>query len=304
MTIQEKDLATLRACAIGEPGAKNALSNMRKLRLAKMDKPAAVIVSAQKAGSTLLCYLCALINTRNAISSFRNDFDILPMLSFPVHLIAQNFNARQDGAYQMYKINGTLRQLHDAILATGFTRIIWSCREFEGYYKSVYWWVKEFYPRIGAESLASVDWEQFQNETFQLLAEDHVAELRYVYDLTSAHSADALLTLSYELTTRRKLEAVATIADWLGIELDPDSIAAIAEKTTKEAMAEGDRFDPIAYGDGNGLSKVNLSPHKTELHEDKRRAYQDLFRSAFRDTPFNDYHQLAEAYTTRHRRRP
>ena len=37
----------------------------------------------QKCGSTLLCYIVSLVNTENRIKNFRNDFDILPMLSFP-----------------------------------------------------------------------------------------------------------------------------------------------------------------------------------------------------------------------------
>lgn len=300
-TVPGRDSVLLEA-ALGVPGARNALANMRKLRLSKMDKSSVVIVSAQKAGSTLLCYLCALVNTKNGIKDFRNDFDILPMLSFPTHLIAQNFNARQDGVYQMYKINGTLRQLQDAIDATGFKRIVWSCREFEGYYKSVYWWVREFYPRIGVDSLATVGWQQFQEQTFRQLAEDHIAELRYVYDRTRDRAAHNLLTLSYEFTTRRKHEAIGILARWLGIELDADATAAIAQKTTKEAMAEGDRFDPIAYGDGNGLNKVNLSPHQTELAAEHRSVYQDLFRAAFRDTPFTTYRELADALCERHLR--
>ena len=54
-----------------------------------------MIVAQQKCGSTLLCYIASLINVNNNINVFRNDFDLLPMLSFPTSIFPQNFNARQ-----------------------------------------------------------------------------------------------------------------------------------------------------------------------------------------------------------------
>lgn len=57
-----------------------------------------MIIAQQKCGSTLLCYIASLINVNNNINVFRNDFDLLPMLSFPTSIFPQNFNARQVGS--------------------------------------------------------------------------------------------------------------------------------------------------------------------------------------------------------------
>ena len=284
------DPKLLKSCALGIPGIKNATDNLRKLRLDKMDKPSVVILSAQKAGSTLLCYICALINTRNKISKFRNDFDILPMLSFPTYLIAQNFNARQDGVYQMYKINGTIRQMDHALRSLGgFEKTIWSCREFAGYYKSVYWWIKEFYPRIGFKSFKAVTWEEFQDLTFDAMAEDHIEELWYAYNRLSTTRSKEFLPLIYEHTTKDKIETIHAISDWLEIDMPDDQAESIAQKTTKEAMAVGDRFDPVSYGEGNGLSKINLERHEFEISNDNLKRYHSMFESRFRDVGISSY---------------
>lgn len=290
------DHKLLKNCALGTPGIKNATDNLRKLRLDKMDKPGVVIISAQKAGSTLLCYLCALINSGNKISKFRNDFDILPMLSFPTYLIAQNFNARQDGVYQMYKINGTLRQMDHALKSlNGLDKIIWSCREFGSYYKSVYWWIKEFYPRIGFESFKSVTWDEFQDLTFDAMAEDHIEELWYVYTRLSTTNSKEFLPLIYEHTTTNKIKAIHAISEWLEIDMSDDQAESIAQKTSKESMAVGDRFDPVSYGEGNGLSKVNLQRHEYEISADNLMRYRSMFENRFRSVGISSYSAFSAA---------
>jgi hypothetical protein len=70
---------------------------MRTIRPQKLEKESVMIVAQQKCGSTLLCYIASLINVNNSINVFRNDFDLLPMLSFPTSIFPQNFNARQVG---------------------------------------------------------------------------------------------------------------------------------------------------------------------------------------------------------------
>ena len=295
------DYKMITDCALGIPGMKNATDNLKKLRLEKADKPGVVIISAQKAGSTLLCYICALLNTKNTITKFRNDFDILPMLSFPTYLIAQNFNARQDGVYQMYKINGTIKQMDPNLGAVkGLNKIIWSCREFPGYYRSVYWRIKEFYPRIGLESFRSVTWDMFQDLTFDLMAEDHVEELWYAYNRIQATDPKEFLPLVYEHTTKEKVATIHTIAEWLGINISEENIKSIAEKTTKEAMAVGDKFDPVAYGDGGGLSKVNLKPHTYMISDNNLMKYQARFEERFREVGIYSYSDFSTAIREHH----
>jgi len=286
----------VKSFARGEPGVKNAINGLKKLRLDKIDKPSVVIISAQKAGSTLLCYICALINTRDSIKKFRNDFDVLPMLSFPQHLIPQNFNARQDGAYQMYKINGTLREMDQVLTSVkALDKVIWSCREFTGYYKSVYWWITEFYPRIGFENLSLVSWDQFQDITFIAMAEDHIEELRFVYDNLINMKSGALFPLIYEDTIAQKLETIRDIADWLDIDITDNQAMSIGQKTSKEAMAAEDRFDPVAYGEGGGLSKINLHRHQYEVNEENRNLYQSMFEDRFRDVGIVSYSDYANS---------
>ena len=56
---------------------------LKTIRTEKMDKEPVCVTALQKCGSTLLCYIVSLVNMDNKITRFRNDFDILPMLSFP-----------------------------------------------------------------------------------------------------------------------------------------------------------------------------------------------------------------------------
>ena len=54
-------------------------------------------------------------------------------------------------------------------------------------------------------------------------------------------------------------------------------------------MAIGDRFDPVAYGEGNGLSKVNLRRHEFEISDENLRRYQSMFEDRFRNAGIVSY---------------
>ncbi|MCW8128200.1 sulfotransferase domain-containing protein [Microbulbifer halophilus] len=292
-----------RMAAQALPAQSIARKHLRQLRVSKMDKDVVAIVSLQKSGSTLLCYVCALVNTRNAITHFRNDFDLVPMLSFPQSMIAQNFNARQDGHCQLYKINGRVRSLRTDIAEAGIGRTIWMCRDFGGYYRSVYWWVTRFYPRVKplpllplriAYFLRFVGWNLFKKLTFRLLARDHVEELWCAYKLARSTPRWQFLALSYEHLTAEKGETLRRLAEWFSIDLDDELIVAIAEKTSKRAMAEGDRFDPVNFGDGGGQTKINLAPHGYQLDGRDMALYQKIFTRRFAGTGIRNYADYIE----------
>jgi len=271
---------------------RNAEMNLSSLRLKKMDKQTVLVISAQKSGSTLLCYLLALINSDNQIQNFRNDFDLVPMLSFPVELFPQNFNARQDGHYQIYKINGNLRKMESSIAALDApTKILWSAREFAGYFKSVYWWLREFYPRIGFLGLESLSWEVFQELTFESMAKGHVNELWYVTRLVEENDSPSFMPVFFEEVLDDKGGAIRKISNWLGIKIEPE-VTLIQEKTTRASMAVGNRFDPVTFGDGIGLSKINVDERPLELHYEYLDTYQQIFRERFRDYGFAGYEEL------------
>jgi hypothetical protein len=86
---------TMRFCSQCIIPENCGLNLLKTIRPQKLEKPSVMIVAQQKCGSTLLCYIASLINVNNDISMFRNDFDLLPMLSFPTSIFPQNFNARQ-----------------------------------------------------------------------------------------------------------------------------------------------------------------------------------------------------------------
>lgn len=287
----------LRYCALCKPGEKNALQHLQGLRLSKMDKECVMVISLQKSGSTLLCYTCALLNTNGAIAKFRNDFDVLPMLSFPAFLIPQNFNARQDGQYQLYKINGHLKDIDQQLAHTeGVRRVVWMCREFSGYYRSVYWWIKQFYPRASRQFalFRFVPWKLYKALTLRLLARDHIDELWYVYKQATSPGPRNALFLSYEHLTQEKDATLRMLAAWLELEPGDDVIRSIVAKTSKTAMAAGDRFDPIRYGEGGGLSKVNLVAHKHVLSESDKQLYDTLFAKKFAGEGIRSYQELIE----------
>ena len=74
-----------------------------------------------------------------------------------------------------------------------------------------------------------------------------------------------------------------------------ETMESIAERTTTEAMAVGDRFDPVTYGEGGGLSKVNLEPHKYSISDDKLTKYQTRFEDRFRDAGICSFADFATA---------
>lgn len=285
----------VRSLSLGAPGIKHAVEHIKGLRPEKLDKRTVFIVSFQKAGSTLLSYIASLVNTNNQIEVFRNDFDLVPMLSFPTNLIAQNFNARQDGKYQLYKINGSLRKIHYAIseLSTP-VKTLWSTREFFGYFQSVYWWLTSFYPRIGFSELADLRFNEYEEIALEAMAKDHVAELRYVFDwLESGPDSELFMGITYEAVINSKPSSIVGLARWMDISLERSQIAAIVEKTSKNAMAKGNRFDPVSFGDYEGLSKVNSVPHTTVVSDWSRERYSELFESAFAGTGITNFLEFA-----------
>ena len=294
----------VRFCALGRPGETVALRHLHGLRADQMDKPCVALVSLQKSGSTLLSYCCALLNTSNSISTFRNDFDLLPMLSFPRSIIPQNFNARQDGVYQMYKINGHLeRMIRPLNEEAEVRRVIWMCREFGGYYASVYRWLIGFYPQVNPEmsALSGLAWERYKILTLEAMVRDHVNELWSAFQQTNrSEDRGRVLYMSYEQLTEEKELTLGRIAGWLDLPHDPDMLRSIVEKTSKESMSEGDRFDPLAFGEGGGLSKVNLLSHPHKLTSAEEALYDRAFVERFAAVGIRSYRDLIDSLPSPH----
>jgi hypothetical protein len=294
----------LRLAALAKPAQAEAWKHLKVLRMQKMDKEAVVILSLQKGGSTLLCYVCALINTRNSIDRFRNDFDLVPMLSFPQAMVFQNVNARQDGKYQLYKINGRVRDFHEHLThSLDVKKIVWICREFEGYYRSVFWWVKNFYPRVTPllrfpirimSFLRFVTWRTFKAQTLELLAQDHVEELWSAYHIVKNSPADQFIAISYEHLTRDREATLRRLATWFQIEADAAMLKSIAHKTSKDEMAKGDRFDPLRFGEGGGQTKVNLEGHKHTMSSAEKEVYERIFVKRFAAVGISSYAQYID----------
>ena len=294
----------LKLAALAKPAQKEAWRHLKVLRMQKMDKQSIVILSLQKGGSTLLCYVCALINTRNAINKFRNDFDLVPMLSFPQAMVFQNINARQDGKYQLYKINGRVRDFYEHLTKTlEVKKIVWISREFEGYYRSVFWWVKAVYPRVKPllrfpvrimSLLRYVSWKTFKAETLELLAKDHVDELWSAYQLVKKSPVDHFIAVSYEHLTREREATLRRLASWFDIDADSAMLKSIAHKTSKEEMSKGDRFDPLCFGEGGGQTKVNLEAHKHLLSAAEKEVYEQIFRRRFAEVGITSYAQYID----------
>ncbi len=267
--------------------------HLRTLRVSKLDKECVAIVTLPKCGSTLLCYVTALVNTRNTIQNFRNDFDLVPMLSFPARQIAQNFNARQDGEYQLYKVNGRLLDIEQSLREAGITRQIWMSRDFPGYFRSWFAWAREFVPRVRWQRWYQrhLDWNVFKRRALKKSARFHIDELWFVYSQMKAGN-DNIFFLTYDDLTKKKEATVRSLARWLGIEVDETVVAGIAQKTSKEAMAVGNRFDPLTFGDGEGVSKVNLDDHAHQLSSDELEMYDLMFRARFGAEGINSYQEL------------
>ena len=58
---------------------------------------------------------------------------------------------------------------------------------------------------------------------------------------------------------------VKKFAQALGIELTGAQLKGICQKTSKRSMAEYDRFDPVHFGDGGGIPKVQQHAHGESL---------------------------------------
>lgn len=288
-------------CALGRPGEEVALRNLREIRSEKMDKACVALVSLQKSGSTLLSYCLALLNTGNSIGTFRNDFDLLPMLSFPASIIPQNFNARQDGVYQLYKINGhLLRMMAPLAEGAGIDRVVWMCREFAGYYASVYRWVTGFYSQVNPKmsALGAVSWDTYKEMTLEEMARDHVEELWDAFQLMRTPGGSRVLFLAYEQLTEAKEQTLGRMAAWLALPHGSGMLQEIIAKTSKEAMSEGERFDPLAFGEGGGVSKVNLQRHPHGLRADEQSVYDRLFRERFAAEGIESYRQLIQSFVS------
>lgn len=267
--------------------------HLRTLRVSKLDKDCIAIVTLPKCGSTLLCYVTALVNTRNAIQNFRNDFDLVPMLSFPARQIAQNFNARQDGIYQLYKINGRLLDIEQSLREAGIKRQIWMSRDFPGYFRSWFAWSREFVPRSRGWRWYQryLDWDEFKRRALEKSARFHIDELWFAYSQMKEANA-GIFFLTYDDLTKRKDATVRDLFRWLGIEADDAMVAGVAQKTSKEAMAVGNRFDPLAFGDGEGISKVNLGDHAHQFGANDLETYDSLFRARFGGEGIKSYQEL------------
>ena len=291
----------IKFAALAVPAQQAARKHLNVLRFEKMDKESVMVITLMKSGSTLLCYVCALLNTRNAIRKFRNDFDLIPMLSFDQPMIHQNVNARQDGKYQLYKINGRAKIFYESLKDDHkIKKVVWMCRDFNGYYRSAYWWIKAFYPRITPLPITRLKpmfflrfmtWDLFKSLTLRQLAEDHVDELWYVYSLLKKVPKEEFLALSYEHLTEEKPATLDMISAWLGIDANDEMIQSIAMKTSKEAMIKGDRFDPLHFGEGGGQTKVNLKPHKHTLNAKEIEIYDEIFKRRFAPVGITSYRE-------------
>lgn len=270
-------------------------TNLRTLRLNKMDKEAVFLLSFPKTGSTLLAYICALINTRGGIKKFRNDFDLVPMISFPQSRIYQNFNARQDGKFQLYKLNGCFMDMYAPMKDIGAKKLIWSGREFHSYFCSRYWWIREFNSRINPFYFFTkyMSFGLFKTLCLKPIAQRYIDEMFYVYNFINQKNSEfEVLFVTYEQITKEKENLLITLCNWMGIEPDRKLIQFVSDATSKAAMAEGDRFDPISYGEGSGLSKINLSSHKHQLNQKDFEIYDAMFRKKFANTGINSYEEL------------
>eukprot|EP00241_Pyramimonas_parkeae_P012745 CAMPEP_0114233242 /NCGR_PEP_ID=MMETSP0058-20121206/5051_1 /TAXON_ID=36894 /ORGANISM="Pyramimonas parkeae, CCMP726" /LENGTH=291 /DNA_ID=CAMNT_0001344801 /DNA_START=276 /DNA_END=1151 /DNA_ORIENTATION=- len=273
----------------------HALQALKTVRPEKLDKKCVAVTALQKCGSTLLCYVAALVNTENRITNFRNDFDIMPMLSFPQSLIHQNFNYRQDGKYQMFKINGRFEVMEQGAGMKHHYEHIWMCRGINGYFCSIYWWVISFYPKI-KDSFKCFTWvtfDVFKDMFYKMIATEHINDCHYVYTRLKAGQKFLYVT-TYEVLVKNKRAEVQKLAKALDIKLSAGQIDDICEKTSKRSMAEYDRFDPVHFGDGDGLSKINLKAHNHALNAADLQWYQEQFEQKFAGTGIKTYEDFSQ----------
>jgi hypothetical protein len=93
--------------------------HLRTLRVSKLDKECVAIVTLPKCGSTLLCYVTALVNTRNTIQNFRNDFHLVPMLLVSGEAVCAEF--QRPPGWQMPALQDQrTAPRHRAVVARGW----------------------------------------------------------------------------------------------------------------------------------------------------------------------------------------
>lgn len=284
----------MEACSLCHPATWLAKKFLKTIRTEKMDKEPVCVTALQKCGSTLLCYIVSLVNMDNKITRFRNDFDILPMLSFPTSIIPQNFNQRQEGKYQLYKINGRLIDVEGDL--DNKYHHIWLCRDVNGYFCSLYWWVLAFYPQCQDfyAAFKLVPFSMFKWMFFKRAAMDHINELFHLYTRVQAGQKFMYMVTYAELVANKEYQ-VKKLCKSMDITLPQSDVDSICNKTSKRSMLEYDRFDPVKFGDGTGgLGKVNLEPHNHKLDEADMEWYNNYFKTKFAGTGITNYEEFSK----------
>jgi len=219
-----------------------------------------------------------------------------------LQILPQNFNARQDGRVQLYKLNNRLMDLDRRLREQGNARdfkTVWMCREFDGYYVSVFRWSRTFFSRVAPMAfshLAYVPWWLFKALTLERTARHHAQELRYAWDKANNSGAFSRATqtvcfLTYESLISAKAETLAGAARKLGmgdLAEDASLLASLCEASTKPSMMlTADAFDPLADyaapapAAASATCKVNLRPHAHALSAADRAVYDECFAKAF-----------------------
>lgn len=283
----------MEACTLCHPATWLAKKFLKTIRTEKFDKECLCVTALQKCGSTLLCYIVSLVNTENKIDKFRNDFDLLPMLSFPTSMIAQNFNQRQEGKYQLYKINGRLIDVEGDL--DNKYHHIWLCRDVNGYFCSVYWWVLAFYPKCRDfyKAFRLIPFWFFKYMFFKKAARDQINEMFHVYTMRQSGTKFMYMVTYAELVENKEYQ-VKKFCKSMGITLSQSDIENICHKTSKKSMLEYDRFDPVSYGEGDGIGKVNLEPHKHKLNDEDMQWYNAEFKKKFAGTGITNYEEFSK----------
>jgi hypothetical protein len=278
----------MEAVTLCHPATWCAKKFLKTVRTEKFDKECVCATALQKCGSTLLCYIISLVNSDNKIKNFRNDFDILPMLSFPTKIIPQNFNQRQEGKYQLYKINGRLIDVEKDL--NNKYHHIFLCRDMNGYFCSLYWWVLAFYPTCDPiyHAFKLVPFELFKYMFYHKAAKDHINEMFHVYTMLQS-GTKFMYMVSYDKLVKDKEFEINKLAKAMGITLSQADVEDISNKTSKKSMLEYDRFNPVTFGDGEGVGKVNLEPHSHKLNETDLAWYDAEFKRKFAGTGIVTY---------------
>jgi len=283
----------MEAVTLCHPATWCAKKFLKQIRTEKFDKECVCVTALQKCGSTLLCYIVSLVNTENRIKNFRNDFDILPMLSFPTKIIPQNFNQRQEGKYQLYKINGRLYDVEKDL--DNKYKHIFLCRDINGYFVSLYWWVLAFYPTCDSlyYPFKFVSFGLFKALFYKKAVRDHINEMFHVYTMMQS-GIKFMYMVSYDKLVKDKKYEIVKLSKAFGLDLPESDVEDIVAKTSKKSMLEYDRFNPVTFGDGGGCGKVNLEPHKHKLSEDDLAWYAAEFKAKFAGTGIETYEDFCK----------